>query len=355
MDGRYTAIGDEQCRICVDGDVMKFEVIPPESEMEHIRDSWIHAAITTNQADPFCSSPTWQLAFHEAFSPTRRLLVESISGSLICFAEKVFTKADTYLTPLEPSWFFGCPLLGMHSIELLVQAMDFIAKEYDPYFPKIMISGIRPKSLFARQLFKAVSKNFVIYLHSEGVQCAASLNDGPDGYLSHRSGNCRSKLQKARKRADGKGVYFERVLPLSPADALAVYSRMLAVEATSWKGIHACGMAESPSKEFYAAMIRRLSCGAHARVIMAKYGDKDIGFIFGGLAGNIYRGQQFSYDDEWKEFSLGNLMQFEQIQWLCEEGVIRYDMGPIVGQKMGYKAHWTEQRIPFECWLLEKR
>jgi len=48
-------------------------------------------------------------------------------------------------------------------------------------------------------------------------------------------------------------------------------------------------------------------------------------------------------------------MQFEQLKWLCEEKAVRYDMGPIVGQAMEYKAHWTEKRIPFQCWRLEKR
>jgi len=333
---------------------MKLETVLPESELEHIRTAWTHAAISTQQADPFCSSPTWQLAFHEAFSPKRRLLVEHASGSILCFAEKAFSPSQMYLTPIEPHWFFGCPLLGRHSVDMLVRAMEFISTEYSPYFPKILISGIRPKSLLAGRLLQTFNKKFALSLHYEGLQCAASLRGGIDGYVSRRSANFRSKLKKARKRAAVGGVYFERVLPLSPEDASAIYSRMLAVEAASWKGIHACGMAESPAKEFYAAMMRRLSQRAHARVIMARYEGKDIGFIFGGLAGKIYRGQQFSYDEEWQEFSIGNLMQLEQIQWLCEEKAVRYDMGPLVGQGMGYKAHWTETLIPFQCWRLEK-
>ena len=334
---------------------MKFEAVMPESELEHIRDVWAQAAISTRQADPFCSSPAWQLAFHEAFSPKRRLLVESSSGSVLCFAECVFSPSNIYLTPIEAHWFFGCPLLGRHSVDLLVKAMECITDEYAPFFPKILISGIRPGSALVNRLMQAFSDDFAIYAHSGGLQCAASLSGGIDGFLSRRSANFRNKLKKARKRASAKGVYFERVFPVSPEEASAIYARMIAVEETSWKGIHACGMAESPAKEFYAAMIRRLSQRADVRVIMARYEDEDIGFISGGLAGKIYRGQQFSYNDAWKEFSIGNIMQFEQLQWLCEEKAVRYDMGPIVGQAMGYKAHWTEKRIPFQCWRLEKK
>jgi hypothetical protein len=299
--------------------------------------------------------PIWQLAFHEAFSPKRRVLVESASGSVLCLAEKVFSPSDVYLTPIEPHWFFGCPLLGKNAVDLLLGAMEFISAEYAPYFPKILLSGIRPKSLLAGRLLKAFGKGFAISLHSGGVQCGASLKDGIDGYLSRRTGNFRSKLKKARKRAAESGVSFERVLPRTLEDASAVYLRMLAVEAASWKGMHGCGMAESPAKELYEAVIRRLSEHALGRVIMARYEGRDIGYIFGGLAGKVYRGQQFSYDDDWKAFSIGNLMQFEQISWLCEEGTARYDMGPIVGRGMSYKAHWTEKRMPYQCWRLEKR
>lgn len=76
------------------------------------------------------------------------------------------------------------------------------------------------------------------------------------------------------------------------------------------------------------------------RVMFARHEGRDIGFIFGALFGNVYRGQQFSYADDWKGASIGNLLQLEQIRWLCEEGAIRYDMGP----QMGYKRHWTERR-----------
>jgi CelD/BcsL family acetyltransferase involved in cellulose biosynthesis len=88
---------------------------------------------------------------------------------------------------------------------------------------------------------------------------------------------------------------------------------------------------------------------------MARYNEKDIGYIFGGLIGDIYRGLQFSYDNQWKDLSIGNLMQYEKIKWLCEEKIIRYDMGSLLGEAMGYKASWTEERIPFQCWKFKKK
>jgi hypothetical protein len=40
------------------------------------------------------------------------------------------------------------------------------------------------------------------------------------------------------------------------------------------------------------------------------------------------------------------LLQFEQVVRLCEEGITRYDLGPLLGPKMAYKTHWAEIELP---------
>lgn len=134
-----------------------------------------------------------------------------------------------------------------------------------------------------------------------------------------------------------------------------LYSRMLDVEQRSWKGIGKCGMLESPSKEFYQDMMRRLALAGNARVMFAMHEGIDIGFIFGGMAKHVYRGQQFSYDASWKDFSIGNLLQAEQILWLCEEGAVRYDMGMSGDPRMAYKIHWAEQKLMLRTFVLEPK
>ena len=130
---------------------------------------------------------------------------------------------------------------------------------------------------------------------------------------------------------------------------------MLAVEQRSWKGVGHCGMTESPAREFYADMIRRLAVQGTARVMFARHEGQDIGFIFGGMLGPCYRRQQFSYDAAWKDLSIGNLLQVEQIRWLCEEGAVRYDMGTASGEPMAYKLHWTEAHPTSQTWFLQPR
>ena len=61
--------------------------------------------------------------------------------------------------------------------------------------------------------------------------------------------------------------------------------------------------------------------------IMVRFENKVISFIFGGMAGSIYCGQQCSCDEGLGAGSIGNVMQAEQIKWLCEEGAARFDLG----------------------------
>ena len=129
---------------------------------------------------------------------------------------------------------------------------------------------------------------------------------------------------------------------------------MLKVELASWKGIEDCGMTEPVSKAFYDALLKRLVVSEDARIIFAMHEGNDIGFIFGSMAAKIYRGQQFSFDEGWSHASIGNVLQAEQIKWLCEEGAVRYDMGPRFGPGMEYKKHWVERLYHIQTWFLVK-
>jgi hypothetical protein len=176
-------------------------------------------------------------------------------------------------------------------------------------------------------------------------------------------------------------VQYERHIPATHEEADALYARMLDVEDRSWKGQENSGISETPSREFYHAMIHRLSVGPQAgcaRVMFATHEGRDIGFIFGSLAGgeltsrpfligprgdyitahepsprgSVYRGQQFSYDNSLRSWSVGDLLQYKQIEWLCEEGVARYDMGMSDDPRMAYKAHWAETIRKQQTWIM---
>lgn len=313
---------------------------------------WRQLALRTQQADPFCSGPLWQLSFHAAMSPRRPLHVRTDGEAVLAFAGQPLSDGSLALTPIESHWLFGACLLGRDAPALLE---SWLGESGTRIFSKILISGIRPGGRRAVQLLRRLEKNFHVLHFADGLQCAASLRDGLEGFLSRRSANHRQKLGKAMRLARQAGIVFERHVPQSDEEAALLYARMLDVEKASWKGIAACGMTEQPARRLYAVLIRNLARQGLARIMFARHEGTDVGFIFGGKAGNIYRGQQFSYREAWKRWGIGNLLQVEQVRWLCEEGARRYDMGPLDGGPMRYKEHWTEKRLPIQSWLLLRR
>jgi hypothetical protein len=92
--------------------------------------NWSAAAANTLQADPFCCSPAWQLSFHNAFAPNRRLFIKESSKNIVAFAEKIVSDELVLLTPIESSWLFGNPLLGEHSIDLFSDTLADCPSSY---------------------------------------------------------------------------------------------------------------------------------------------------------------------------------------------------------------------------------
>ena len=315
---------------------------------------WRKAAWATHLPDPFSSEPEWCLSYHLAISPNRPLFLFGNNGNCLFLAEEQM-QFGPLLTPLEASWMYARPLMGSDPITLFLSSIEEIRDYYasqNKALPTIIFGGMWPHQPLSNELLLNAGHIFQFYLHSSGRQCAASLEGGVDGFLSRRSSNFRLKLKKSRRLAKEAGVTFERISP-RPKQVSAVYERMLKVEAKSWKGAEDSGLLHQESQAFYLHLLTELSYNKVARVIFAKHEDQDIGFIFGGISNSIYRGQQFSYDLDWKKYSIGNIMQYETIVWLTEDQVGRYDMGPISGPRMEYKAHWTELVFPIQSWLLE--
>ena len=320
-----------------------------------IPELWQKLALSTGQADPVCCAPSWNLAFHSVFYPHHRIFYLHGMESLLLFREEHDPVNGPFLVPLDDSWLFGQPLLGFYAPELLGEALELLTRAYNGHLPTLVLSGVRLHRAETVKIYAGYSRIYNFRRYNINEQCSASLTGGVDGWLSRRSANHRAKLRKASRKAKDLGVYFERFKPRTIGEALDLYERMLNIERKSWKGVGRCGMAESPSREFYAALIKRYAELGMAHIIFAVRDGRDLGFIFGGAAGGIYRGQQFSYIEEAARFSIGNLLQLEKILWLCELGFLRYDMGPITGPRMEYKRHWTEKIHEAQTWVLHRK
>jgi len=311
--------------------------------------SWNREAERSGQGDPFCCRTEWQLSIQEAFFPRRRLHLRESASGVLALAERKYPGLGPTLEPIDCLWLFGCPLLGEGATDLLEALLAERASQGQR--SNLIVSGVLPGEPLRDQILRSFHARYDIYRAKTVVVRSASLEGGLDGFLGRRSAVFRKRLRQAARRAESRGLVFERVVARNAAESDACFDRMLAVEKTSWKGIDRCGMSETESSRFYKALSRRLAVSGAGRAIFARVDERDVGFIFGGLAGPVYRGQQFSYDDAWSAASLGNLLQQEQLRWLEEEGILRYDMGP----EMEYKHHWTEIRTAMQVLLLRPK
>jgi CelD/BcsL family acetyltransferase involved in cellulose biosynthesis len=180
------------------------------------------------------------------------------------------------------------------------------------------------------------------------VRHVASLDGGVDAFLARRSRELRKSLRKSQRAAATAGVTFEEARASEADAAAALYDRILAVEARSWKARDGVGITSGPMRAFYGHMLPRLCAAGQQRTWFARAAGHDVGYILGAVFEGEYRGLQFSYDDEHARLGIGGLLQYHQIIALCAEGVGRYDLGT----EMDYKRRWAEEVMETEMLVL---
>ncbi len=303
---------------------------------EHHNSLLNQLAGSSGLADPMCSRSEWIFGFHEAFTPQKKLFLRQNDSSVLALAAWVHPVVGLLLEPVEAHWFFSASLMGPESAALLEDLLQ--EPELRGRKPHIAISGLQQGSELWNNLLMLLDLEHEVGCLEPILFRSASLQGGADGFLSRRSAKFRKNLRQAEQRARGQGITIERCLPTTDEDAERAFDRMLAIEAQSWKGLENCGMGEEPYSTFYRLVYKRMCRSGAARAMFARHDGRDIGFVMGGVNGRHYRGQQFSYALDWAAQSVGNLLQWAQIQWLCEEGIAQYDMG----STLEYKLHWTE-------------
>lgn len=306
-------------------------------------ETWRRLAMLGDPVDRFSCLPEWQLSFHEQVNPGTELVVRTGPDAHVGFRRVIARDGKVSVTPIEALWSFGCNLLGPRALELAAETVRSLNGVQGENPGTFTIGGVERDGAFERQVRQHFDREYATFPSRPMTNGVASLDGGIDGYLGRRSGSFRSGLMKQYRRARRAGVTFERMDPSNRDEAGALFARMHAVERRSWKRTVGSGLLRHPYGGFYRTLLERLSERGAARVILAIHEERDIGYIFGGVAGEIYRGQQFSFDDAWQKASIGNLLQLEQIMALCSDGVRRYEMGPMTGPGMAYKAHWVEK------------
>lgn len=288
--------------------------------------------------DRFCASSAWILSAREAFTAEAPPWILRADAGWAPLMEMTTSLGRT-LMPLEAGWGLAAPMIGFDQPALahaLVNALRVERARWDALF----LSGIVRGGPEFTTLVHLLSRRHRLGLGQSTVRAVASLAGGLDGWLSRRTAHFRKNLRQDQRRAAGN-ITFTLHAPTDAADGLALYARILEVEARSWKGLSGHGIQEGPMRDFYARMIPRLTARGRLRVTFAQDATGDVGYVLGGVFGGEYRGLQVSFDQTHKAIGLGNLLQLSTITGLCNERILAYDLGT----EMPYKAMWAERRV----------
>jgi hypothetical protein len=300
-------------------------------------DAFDRAVDSTPGVDRFCSRSDWVLSFHRAFAPERPLHLHRDGESFVVLAQASWPGNALGLEPLECMWGFACPLAGEQSPALLGR----LTRAGGPLSDRrMLLTGLPSDGPLIQGVVEVLRDRYRGRVVSTTERCVASLEGGLDAWQARRSTAFRRNLRSAWRRVHAGGIRFERVCP-TPGEVESLYARVIALERRSWKSDTGNGVAEGAMAEFYRQMWPRLARRGSLRVLFARDADGcDVGYLHGGMLGSRFRGLQFSFDETLRALGLGNVLQLEALEWLCEQGASLYDLGSC----SAYKERWAERR-----------
>ncbi|MDA3040931.1 MAG: GNAT family N-acetyltransferase, partial [Actinomycetota bacterium] len=157
--------------------------------------------------------------------------------------------------------------------------------------------------------------------------------------------------------AHAAGLHFLKDVMMShTADTDALIDRLVEIERRTWKGAGSkddlgdkstdnqdsqpTGIVAPDMQVFCRRMTARLIANDRARITVARLDGEDVGYILGGVRNGRYRGLQLSYTTEVAPFSVGHLLQLEELRNLSSTGIAHtYDLG----MDIAYKHAWADR------------
>lgn len=302
----------------------------------------------TTGLDGFCSSTDWGLPANAALMPEREPWLWRSDAGYVAMMKGLHPDGFSYVQPMEGMWLLGSPFAMSDESAFVGDFCRLLKRQSD--WDVMMLAGIDHETPWVRRLLGLLAVDFKLYRGPATLRIGASLREGLEGYLGGRTRYFRRNLRRNIARCEAEAIEFERLSLESPQEMTSAFERIMAVETQSWKGLSGMGVNEGAMREFYALMLPRLTQRRAARLTIATQGGEDVGFIFGGIHLNTYRGLQFSFKDEFRSLGLGNVLQYEELKSLCDEGIEVYDLG----SDIEYKRRWGTPHLTTTMFTLVK-
>lgn len=300
-------------------------------------DAWDARIAETPEIDRFCSSSAWIVPARAAFCPGAQPCIAADERGMVALMVLPVGMGAYGGLPLEAGWGLAAPFAGADP-RAVVDLLDDLWRDPPCRLDALFLSGLPARGRWMDALAERFGHRHRLGIGTRCVRRRAHISDGLDGFMARRSAKFRANLRRAVRRADDRGLGYERVGggPLGP-----LYDRILAVEARSWKGRAGDGIDSGAPRAFYRLVVERLLARDALRVVFATRDGEDVAYVLGGLFGDTYRGLQVSFARGHEADGPGNLVQFEMIRWLVEDGIAIYDLGT----DMPYKRRWAEDSV----------
>jgi hypothetical protein len=310
------------------------------------RDTEVAAASArTPGISSFCSGPVWLQAAREVFGeeiPEERLLIVEEDGEWVILADR---SDDGVYLPFEFYWLFANPLLGDPSRAW--RLLTRVARTHLSAGNVICLGGVRRDGA----LHQIVSRSTMLedstlrfIREFPSTDCMGiDLREGFDAWLARRSRKFQKSLRQTHRPDD---IVIEDARGHDPA---ALFERIIAIQrdTAKWAGGDDIFQME-PYPRFYQTIMERLSQRRELRVLFARRENEDLGYIFGGILGTVYRGLQMSYRESARRWAIGNFLQIENLKSCSVEGIQTYDFG----MPAEYKLRWADRTDEYVALVL---
>ena len=301
-------------------------------DLARLTPHWDRAVDRTPDVDGFCSSSLWSFSAATSFPEAGAPVIVG-DGEAFGGLRPVSTPdGGRALVGLDPVWGFASPLVGP-PIAAAQRLADRLRLEPFDY---AVVTAQREDSVLTAAVAHVLDADFRLMRGPVQERLRIDLSGGTAEWWARRSPRFRQRMRRLRDEAGSQAVWFEDVSAMDP-DAL--FERVLAIEAGSWKGRDGTGLAAADLAAFYRQMATRLAGCDQLRALVARRDDADVGYILGGVRGRTYRGLQLSYVEAARDLGIGHLLQWEQLERLALEGSTVYDLG----MDMAYKRRWADR------------
>ncbi len=169
------------------------------------------------------------------------------------------------------------------------------------------------------------------------VLSLAGWDGTPDWWLKATSGNFRSQIRRALRKANERGLHLLRVAEAEPAALQRFYD----LEASGWKGTEGTAIRDHrPTRQFYDDIAAAAARFGYLSLYFLDLGGQTISAHLGLSYNNSYYMPKVAYDEQFGQFSPGHLMVNEIYRDCAVRGLSTFEF---LGPDDEWKVKWTQQ------------